>query len=62
MRLGAGIQWDLSPRWGIQATGDIKYASKLNDQSGLGTIGFERVNDTGNRLTIPFMAGVYVKF
>jgi hypothetical protein len=34
----------------------------LSDQSGIGTVGFERINDVGNRWTLPVMGGVYVKF
>jgi hypothetical protein len=61
-RLGGGVQWDLNERFGIQATLDLKYSSLLSDQSGIGTAGFERINDTGNRWTFPIMGGVYVKF
>jgi hypothetical protein len=61
-RLGGGVQWDLNQRFGIQATVDLKYSGLLSDESGVGTLGFERINDTGNRWTFPIMGGVYVKF
>jgi hypothetical protein len=61
-RLGGGVEWDIKPRFGIVATAEIKYSGKLSDESGIGTLGFERVNDTGNRMTLPIMGGVYYKF
>jgi hypothetical protein len=61
-RLGTGILVDINDRFGWQVTLDIKYSGILSDQSGIGTIGFERVNDVGNRWTLPIMGGVYVKF
>jgi hypothetical protein len=61
-RLGTGFLWDVTPRWGWQVTIDFKFSGVLSDQAGLGTLGFERVNDTGNRLTLPILAGVYYKF
>lgn len=62
LRVGGGIQWDINKHWGIQATLDIKYTGPLNDISGLGTLGFDRINDTGNRVTLPLMGGAFVKF
>lgn len=41
---------------------DLKYNGVLSDRSGIGAIGFERINNTGNRWTLPLMGGVYVKF
>ena len=61
-RIGTGFLWDLNDRIGALATIDLKYNGVLSDRSGIGTIGFERINDTGNRWTLPVMAGVYVKF
>jgi hypothetical protein len=61
-RIGTGFLWDINPRFGIQFTIDIKYAGVLSDAAGIGTIGFERINDTGNRWTIPYSGGVYYKF
>ena len=39
-----------------------EYAGGISDQSGIGTVGFERINDAGNRWSVPILAGVYVKF
>jgi hypothetical protein len=61
-RLGTGFLWDFNQRFGAQVTLDFKYSGVLSDQTGIGTIGFERINDTGNRWTLPLMGGVYVKF
>jgi hypothetical protein len=61
-RFGTGILWDINERLGWQVTVDVKYTGVLSDQSGIGTVGFERINDVGNRWTLPLMAGAYVKF
>ncbi len=61
-RIGTGFLWDINERFGWQVTIDIKYSGILSDQSGIGTVGFERINDVGNRWTLPIMAGAYVKF
>jgi hypothetical protein len=61
-RLGTGILVDITDRFGWQVTVDLKYAGGLSDQSGIGTVGFERINDVGNRWTVPILAGAYVKF
>jgi hypothetical protein len=61
-RVGTGFLWDINPRFGWQFTIDIKYAGLLSDQAGLGTLGLDRINDTGNRWSLPYMGGVYVKF
>ena len=61
-RLGTGMLVDINERIGWHVTVDLKYASQLSDQSGLGTVGFERINDTGNRWTLPIMGGVHLKF
>lgn len=61
-RASTGVLVDINERFGWQATIDIKYSGVLSDQSGIGTVGFERINDVGNRWTIPIMGGVYVKF
>jgi hypothetical protein len=61
-RLGAGILVDINERFGWQATLDLKYSGVLSDQSGIGTVGFERINDVGNRYTLPILGGVFVKF
>jgi hypothetical protein len=61
-RAGTGILWDVNPRLGVIVTLDLKYGGVLSDAAGIGTIGFERINDTGNRWTLPIAGGVYVKF
>ena len=61
-RVGGGILADINDRLGWQVTVDIKYAGGISDQSGIGTVGFERINDAGNRWSVPILAGVYVKF
>jgi hypothetical protein len=61
-RVGAGVLYDINNRVGWQVTLDVKYSGVLSDQSGIGTVGFERINNAGNRWTLPIMAGVYVKF
>jgi hypothetical protein len=61
-RVGTGVLVDINDRLGWQVTVDLKYASGMSDQSGIGTIGFERINDVGNRWTVPIAGGVYVKF
>jgi hypothetical protein len=60
-RLGTGFLMDINDRVGWQVTLDIKYAGVLSDQSGIGTVGFERINDAGNWWTLPIMGGVYLK-
>jgi hypothetical protein len=61
-RIGGGFLYDINDRVGVQVTIDIKYSGILSDQSGIGTIGFERINDAGNRWTLPILAGAFVKF
>jgi hypothetical protein len=61
-RLGTGFLMDINERLGWQVTLDIKYSGVLSDQSGIGTVGFERINDVGNRWTLPIMVGAYLKF
>jgi hypothetical protein len=61
-RIGTGFLWDINERFGVQVTLDLKYAGVLSDVAGIGTVGFERINDTGNRWTLPFSGGVYLKF
>jgi hypothetical protein len=61
-RIGTGFLWDINPRVGVQVTLDLKYSGVLSDAAGIGTVGFERINDTGNRWTLPVSGGVYVKF
>jgi hypothetical protein len=61
-RVGTGILYDLNDRFGLQLTVDIKYSGVLSDQAGIGTVGFERINDVGNRWTLPVLVGAYVKF
>ena len=61
-RLGGGFMWDIKPTFGVQVTLDLKYAGVLSDQAGLGQLFLERVNDTGNRWTLPVLGGFYVKF
>lgn len=61
-RVGTGVLWDINERFGTQFTIDLRYSGVLSDQSGIGSLGFERVNDQGNRWTLPIMVGAYVKF
>jgi hypothetical protein len=61
-RIGTGLLWDINERFGWLATVDVKYSGVLSDAAGIGSVGFERINDAGNRWTLPIMAGVYVKF
>jgi hypothetical protein len=61
-RASTGVLVDINERLGWQLTIDIKYSGVLSDQSGIGTVGFERINDVGNRWTVPIMGGVFVKF
>jgi hypothetical protein len=61
-RVGTGFLMDINDRLGWQVTVDLRYAGVMSDQSGIGTVGFERINDVGNRWTLPILAGAYVKF
>jgi hypothetical protein len=61
-RVGTGFLMDINERFGWQVTLDLKYAGQLSDQSGIGTVGFERINDGGNRWTLPILVGAYAKF
>jgi hypothetical protein len=61
-RLGGGILWSINDRVGWQATIDLKHSGTLSDVAGLGQVSFERINDTGDRWTLPMMVGVHVKF
>jgi hypothetical protein len=61
-QVGTGFLNDINDRLGWQVTIDLKYSGVLSDQSGIGTVGFERINDVGNRWTLPILAGVYFKF
>ena len=61
-RAGGGFLYDINERIGWQVTLDLKYSGVLSDEAGIGTVGFERINDRGNRYTLPIMAGVYFKF
>ena len=61
-RLGTGFIGDFNRHFGWQATLDIKYSGVLSGSSGIGTLGMERINDVGNRWTMPIMGGIYVKF
>jgi len=61
-RIGTGFLKDLTPRFGIVATIDLRYTGVLSDQAGIGAAGFERINTVGNRWTLPILGGVYVKF
>jgi hypothetical protein len=61
-RVTSGVLVDINDRLGWQVTLDIRYAGSISDQSGIGTVGFERINDVGNRWTVPIMGGVYFKF
>jgi hypothetical protein len=61
-RLGTGFLWDINDRLGWLVTIDFKYTGVLSDESGIGTVGFERINNVGNRWSLPIMAGAYLKF
>ena len=61
-RIGTGLLWDLGDRFGAQVTLDVKYSGVLSDESGIGSLGLERINDRGNRFTFPVMVGAFVKF
>jgi len=61
-RVGTGLLWDINERFGWLATVDLKYSGVLSDAAGIGSVGFERINDAGNRWTLPIMAGLFVKF
>jgi hypothetical protein len=61
-RVGTGFIGDFNRHFGWQATLDIKYSGVLSDDAGIGTLGFERINNVANRWTMPFMGGIYVKF
>jgi len=61
-RVGTGLLWNIGDRFGAHVSLDVKYSGVLSDQSGIGTAGFERINNAGNRWTLPLMTGVYVKF
>jgi hypothetical protein len=61
-RVGTGFIGDFNRHFGWQATLDIKYTGVLSDDAGIGTLGFERINNVANRWTMPFMGGIYVKF
>jgi hypothetical protein len=60
--IGTGFLWDINDRFGWQVTLDLKYSGVLSDQSGIGTLGFERINNVGNRWTLPILVGAYAKF
>ena len=61
-RLGTGFLWPITGTFGAHVSLDVKYSGVLSDRSGIGNIGFERINDVGNRWTLPVMTGVYIKF
>jgi hypothetical protein len=61
-RLGTGFLWPINDTLGAHVSVDVRYSGVLSDRSGIGHIGFERINDVGNRWTLPVMTGVYVKF
>lgn len=61
-RVGTGFIGDFNRYFGWQATLDIKYSGVLSDAAGIGTLGFERINNVANRWTMPIMGGIYVKF
>jgi hypothetical protein len=61
-RVGTGVIAEVSEHFGLQATLDLKYSGVLSDEAGIGTLGFERINNVGNRWSLPVMGGVFVKF
>jgi hypothetical protein len=61
-RVGTGLLWDINERFGALVSIDLRYSGVLSDASGIGALGFERVNDQGNRWTFPVLVGAFVKF
>lgn len=61
-RFGTGVIAEVSEHFGLQATLDLKYSGVLSDEAGIGTLGFERINNVGNRWSLPVMGGIFVKF
>jgi len=61
-RFGGGMIVMFSDKVSLQVTGDIQYTGALNDQSGLGTLGFERVNNDGKKWNSPLTGGLIVHF
>lgn len=61
-RVGTGIIAEVSEHFGLQATLDLKYSGVLSDEAGIGTLGFERINNVGNRWSLPIMGGIVLKF
>lgn len=61
-RVGTGIIAEVNEHFGLQATLDLKYSGVLKDEAGIGIVGFERINNVGNRWSLPVMGGVFLKF
>jgi hypothetical protein len=61
-RVGTGVIAEVSEHFGMHATLDLKYSGVLSDEVGIGTLGFERINNVGNRWSLPIMGGVFLKF
>ena len=61
-RFGTGLIGSINDRLGWQVTLDLKYSGVLSDEAGIGTLGFERINNAGNRWTLPLMGGIFVNF
>lgn len=61
-RVGTGLIGDVGDHFGLMLTLDVRYSGVLSDAAGIGTLGFERINNVGNRWSMPIMVGVYGKF
>jgi hypothetical protein len=61
-RIGGGVTSAFTERLGLQISAALQYAGELSDKSGLGALGFERINNAGNKWAVPVTAGVYWKF
>lgn len=61
-RIGTGLLWDITDRFGALVSIDLRYSGVLSDTSGIGSLGFERLNDQGNRWTFPILVGAFAKF
>jgi hypothetical protein len=61
-RAGGGIVVMFNSKVGFQLVGNLQYTGALKDQSGLGTLGFERVNNEGRKWNAPLTGGIIAHF
>jgi len=61
-RAGGGLLFAVSGNVGVQIAAGLQFTAALKDQSGLGTLGFERVNNDGRKWNTPLTGGIYVHF